>query len=124
MRGDDRPDHVDVHLAAEFVGRELEHGPCDRDAGIVDEPGQGLAIQRGADLAGGREHRGLIGDVEQKRGEIGTEFCLQTVGVGPLAHAAEHPKPAISSSLAVAQPIPVDAPVITTDCMVPPPLDT
>jgi len=30
-------DHVDIHLAAEFIGREFEHRTGDRDAGIVDE---------------------------------------------------------------------------------------
>ena len=96
----------------------LKHRPRDRDAGIVDEPGQRLASQRRANLAGGGQHRGLVGDIEQQRGKIGAEFALEAVGVGLLAHAAEHAKSASSSNLAVAQPMPVDAPVMTTDRMI------
>ena len=44
--------------------------------------------------------------------------ALQAVGVGLLAHAAEDAKPAIEQQLAVAQPMPVDAPVMTTDRMI------
>ncbi len=95
MRRDDRPDDVDVHLAAEFVGRELEHRPRDRNAGIVDEAKKRLATQRGPDLARGGQHRGLIGDIEQQRRKIRAEFALQAVGVSLLAHAAEHAKSTI-----------------------------
>ena len=65
MRGDDRPDHVDVYLPAEFVGRELEYRPRHRNAGVVDEAEERFAVKRGADLAGGGQYRGLVGDVEQ-----------------------------------------------------------
>ena len=99
LRGDDRPDDVDVHLAAEFVGGKLQHRPRDRDAGVVDQPGEGFAVQRGADLARRRQHLGFVGDVEQQRGEIGAEFGLEAVGVGLLAHAAEHAKAAVEQQL-------------------------
>ena len=65
MRRDDRPDDVDIHLAAEFVGREFEHRPRDCNAGVIDEAKQRFAIERGADLASGGQYRGLVGDVEQ-----------------------------------------------------------
>ena len=69
-----RPDDVDVHLAAEFVGGKFQHRPRDRDAGVVDQPGERFAVERGADLARGRQHLCFVGDVEQQRGEIGAEF--------------------------------------------------
>jgi hypothetical protein len=46
-------DEIHLHLAAEFVGGKLKHGPRDRNAGIVDQPGQRLAGQHRANLARG-----------------------------------------------------------------------
>jgi hypothetical protein len=48
LRADDRPDDVHIHLAAKFVGRELQHRPRYRNAGIVDEATERLAAQRRA----------------------------------------------------------------------------
>ena len=70
-------------------------GPADRDAGIVDEAGELFAVQRRAHVAGGRKHRGLVGDVEQQRREIGAELALEPVGIGLLADAAEDAKAAV-----------------------------
>ncbi len=89
------PDEVDVHLAAEFVGGEFEHRTRDRNAGIVDETGERFAVEGGADLARGGQHRGLIGDVEDQRREVRAELALEAVGVGLLAHAAEHAETAV-----------------------------
>jgi len=74
LRGDDRSDDIDVHLPAEFVGRQFKHGACHRDAGIVDQAGQGFAFQFGADVARRRRDRCLVGDVELQRREIGAEL--------------------------------------------------
>ena len=90
LRGDDGADHVDIHLAAEFIHRQLEHGPCDRNAGIVDEAGQRLAIEGLAHVSRGGEHRGLIGDVEQEWGEVSAELGFEPVRIGLFADAAEH----------------------------------
>ena len=90
LGGDDGTGHVDVHLAAKLINRQVEHGPGDRDPGIVDEAKQRLAIECSADIAGGGEHRRFVRDVEQQRGEIGAELALQPVGIGLLADAAEH----------------------------------
>ncbi|MHC2594368.1 hypothetical protein ACVIG9_008424 [Bradyrhizobium ottawaense] len=96
LRRDHGADDVDVHLAAEIIGRQFEHGACDRDAGIVDEAGQRLAAQRLADCSRGSKDRSLIGDVEQQRREIGAELGLEPVGIGLLADAAEHAKAALN----------------------------
>ena len=50
---------------AKFVDRELEYRPRHRNAGVVDEAEERFAVKRGADLAGGGQYRGLVGDVEQ-----------------------------------------------------------
>ena len=91
----DRPDEVDLHLAAEFVGGEFEHGTRDRNAGIVDEAGERFAVEGAPDLARGGQHGGLIGDVEDQRREVRAELALEAVGVGLLAHAAEYAKAAV-----------------------------
>ena len=94
-----RPDEVDLHLAAEFVGGEFEHRTRDRNAGIVDEAGERFAVEGGADLARGGQHGGLIGDVEDQRREIRPELALEAVGVGLLADAAEYAKAAVEQHL-------------------------
>ena len=95
LRRDDRTDDIDLHLATEFVGGKPQHRPRDRNAGIVDEARKRLAVERSADLARGRQHRGLVGDVEHQRGEIGAELAFQPLRIGLFAHAAEHAKSAI-----------------------------
>jgi hypothetical protein len=92
---DNRTDHVDVHLLAELLGRKFEHGARDGNAGIVDEAGQRLAAERGAHRGSRGLDRGFIGDVELQGREIGAELVRQTIGVGLLAHAAEHAEAAI-----------------------------
>ncbi len=96
---DDRTDDVDVHLAAEVVGGNFEHRAANADTGIVDEARQRLAAQSVAHLARRRQHRRLVGDVEQQRREIGAELSLEAVGVGLIADAAEDTKTAIEQQL-------------------------
>src|SRR5258708_40320920 len=72
----------------------MEQRPSDRDSSIVDEAKQRFAAERRADLTRGGQDRGLIGDIEQKRGEIRAEFALEAVGVRLLAHAADYPESA------------------------------
>ena len=55
--------------------------------------------------------------------KFGPELALEAVGVGLLAHAAEHAEAAVEQQFcALAQPMPVDAPVMTTDLMMLKPL--
>jgi hypothetical protein len=77
------------------VSRYLKHRAGNPDAGIVDETGERLAVQRAAHLACRRQHRGFVGDVEQQRDEIGAELGFEAVGVGLVADAAEHAEAAI-----------------------------
>src|SRR5207245_2272357 len=90
-----RSDEVDVHLAAEFVGGQFEYRARDRNAGIVDQAGERFAVESAADLARGGQHRRLVGDIEDQRREVRAELALKAVGVGLLAHAAEHAEAAI-----------------------------
>ncbi|MGY3651384.1 hypothetical protein ACVWW2_006675 [Bradyrhizobium sp. LM4.3] len=89
LRRDHRADHVDVHLPAEVVDRQFEHGTGDRDTGIVDQTGQRLAAQHLAYFSCGGQHGSLIGDIEQQRGEVRAKLTLEPVGVALLADAAE-----------------------------------
>ena len=108
LRRNDRPDHVDVHLAAEVVGGQFQHRTRHSDTGIIDEPCQRFAIQRRTDLAGGGQHRGLIGDVEQQRRKIGAELAFEAVGIGLFADAAEDTKCLVQQQF---RGSPADAPV-------------
>ena len=48
---------VDLHLLAEVLDRQVEQGAGHRDAGIVDQAGQGLAVQRAPRPAARRRAR-------------------------------------------------------------------
>ena len=108
LRGNDRADDVDVHLAAEFVGRKFKHGACHRDAGIVDQAGQGFAFQFGADIA--RRRRTAASSVTSNNSGVklapnsffrrSASSCLRTL--------PNTRKPRSSSTFAVPQPMPVE----------------
>ncbi len=36
------------------------------------------------------QHRGLVGNIEQQRDDIRAELAPETIGIGLLAHSAEH----------------------------------
>lgn len=53
----------------------------------------------GSKLGYGRLQGGLVGHVKQQRGEAGAPLGLQAVGIGAVAHAAEHPIPFLEEKL-------------------------
>ena len=94
------PVRIDLELAlAELGHRQMQQRASDRDPGVVDQAEQGLAAERLAHLGRAGLDRRLVGDVEDHRNEIGPKFLGQPLGVGGLAHAAEHPKAAADQHL-------------------------
>ena len=84
------PVEIDVDLVAEVVERKFQQRPGDGDAGIIDQAEEVSAGKRVTDARRGRPHRILVGHVENKRHERRAEFADKSLGVGLLAHAAEH----------------------------------
>src|SRR5258706_4900632 len=118
LRGDDRPDDVHIHLAAEFVGEKLEHRPRHRNAGIVDEATERLAAQRRARTSRATASTAASSVTPNNSGvKFAPISLLRRLASAGLRTLPNTRNPRSSKGFAVAQPMPVDAPVITTDCI-------
>ena len=93
-------------------------GPATAMPALLTSPASVSPFSGAADLARRGQHGGLIGDVEQQRREIGAQFAFRRSASACLRTLPKTRKPRSSNSFAVAQPMPVDAPVMTTDFMI------
>ena len=73
--GDDElADDVDLELVGKLRRLDVEEGAGHGDAGIVDQAGEGLAVEAGGCCFGAFFHGRLVGDVEKEGGEGLTEL--------------------------------------------------
>ena len=87
MRGAQQAKDVDVEVGLELIqwlDRQRTHI---RDAGIVDEAGQRLALQRRGHFPHGGVHLILLGHVQDQRTDIAFRTGTERVGIRLLAHA-------------------------------------
>ena len=86
---EDRRHRVDLELAAQLVGPDELERAGHHDPGVVDDSGQGRALQLLLDAASGLRDRRRVGDVEfERRGAAGA----QPLGILRLPDAGEHLK--------------------------------
>ncbi len=120
LRYGDLPEHVDVELLAQVVGVQHLEWPAVADAGVVDErvepAGRGVAIS--AKLADAPGHLAICAKsvTSSVTGSIRPAGALATSRspASSLRTPASTVHPAPASRSAVASPMPVEAPVIST----------
>ena len=107
---------VDLDLAAEVLDRDRLQRARDRDAGVVDEAVEAAPAARLADCARrGGDLRG-VGDVEQQRVPAAPSPPARSDSASSsLRTPAKTVQPSWSIAVALARPMPVEAPVTRTD---------
>ena len=88
---DHRPDDVDFQLAAEIGERQFQRRPRDRDAGIVDEPGERFAVSAVRTFAAAATAASSVTS-KISGTKLPPNSLGEAVGIGLFAHAAEHAK--------------------------------